>query len=209
MATIQKQAESYPEAVYSAIGLDQLLTYAVESVIDRGDDCTFENIVLECFTKFPRKFGFERFPEWPDSARVNKTWLRCRTDKGWIVGNVKSGFKLTPAGTVIARQVDQQLNGRNGAVSPTTASTRSREAAAVKYIQDTAVYKNWRADKNAFTMRFTEFVALLNATLETPRRVLRQNLNFYKGSARAVSAAVVQEFLEDCERRFLSELRES
>ena len=200
--------KSYPESSYSAIGLDQLLTHSVDSVLARGEDCTFENIVFECFMKFPKKFGFERFPHWPDSARVNKTWLRCRTDKGWIIGNVKAGFRLTPAGRIVAAQVAKQLKNRNGSTKAVTASTRSREAAAVKYIQDTTPYKSWQTNRDAFTMRFPEFVALLNATLETPRRVLRQNLNFYKESARAVSAETVRSFLEDCETLFASHLKD-
>ncbi len=200
--------QSYPESSYSAIGLDQLLTHSVDSVLARGEDCTFENIVFECFTKFPRKFGFERFPHWPDSARVNKTWLRCRTDKGWIVGNVKAGFRLTPAGRIVAAQVAKQLKNQSGSAKAVTASTRSREAAAVKYIQDSDPYKSWQTNRDAFTMRFPEFVALLNATLETPRRVLRQNLSFYKESARAVSAETVRSFLEDCETLFADHLKE-
>lgn len=205
---LTKRTRSYPESAYSSIGLDQLLTYAVHQVLGRGDDCTFENIVYECFTRFPEKFGFERFPDWPDSARVNKTWLRSRTDKGWIVGNVKSGFQLTPAGKIIANQVARQLEGTARSKKPVSASTRSREAAAVKYIQDTAAFQRWLSNRNDFVIRFPEFVTVMNATLETPRRVLRQNLHFYKESARVVSANAVRSFLEACENIFADSLRE-
>jgi len=203
-----QQTQSYPETAYSSIGLDQLLTYAVDRVLARGEDCTFENIVFECFTKFPLKFGFERFPQWPDSARVNKSWLRCRTDKGWIVGNVKSGFKLTPAGKIVAGQVTRQLEGDEGVTRLASGRTRSREAAAVRYVKETPLFKSWQANRDEFTIGFPEFVALLNATLETPRRVLRQNLHFYKESAMAVSDGAVRSFLEDCESNLESKLKE-
>ena len=204
-----QRTQSYPDAAYSAIGLDQLLTYAVDRVLAGGNDCTFENIVYECFTVFPQRFGFERFPEWPDSTRVDKAWRRCRTDRGWIVGNVKTGFQITPAGEVVARQVDRQLQGRNGTKTPVKGNTRSREAAAVKYVRGTTPFQHWTANKDEFTMRFPEFVAFLNGTLETPRVVLRQNLHFYKQSANAVSDGEVSSFLKDCENLFLGRLKDT
>lgn len=201
-------AQSHSDVAYSAIGLDQLLTYAVDRVLSRGEDCTFEEIVRECFTTFPQRFGFERFPEWPDSTRVDKSWRRCRTDRGWIVGNVKTGFQITPAGEVVARQVGRQLRGGNGAKEPVKGKARSREAAAVKYVRETTPFQRWTANGNEFIMRFPEFVALLNGTLETPRLVLRQNLQFYKQSAKAVSDEAVSSFLDDCENRFVDLLKE-
>ena len=131
-----------------------------------------------------------------------------RTDKGWIVGNVKSGFQLTPAGKIIANQVARQLEGATRSKKPVSASTRSREAAAVKYIQETAAFQRWLSNRNDFVMQFPEFVTVMNATLETPRRVLRQNLHFYKESARVVSANTVRSFLEACENIFMDSLRE-
>ena len=101
-----KTISPYESKKYINIGIDLLIVYAAKRILDGGEECTFERLVYECFTLFPNKFGFKRYPEWPDSARINKAWLRCRTDKGWLAGTVKEGFRITPSGEMIARQTD-------------------------------------------------------------------------------------------------------
>ena len=81
-----KTQSPYLVEVYKNYGIDQLVVYAVKRILDANEECTFERLVYECFTLFPEKFEFKRYPEWPDSARITKAWLRCRTDKGWIAG---------------------------------------------------------------------------------------------------------------------------
>ena len=79
----------------SAYGnLDEMLIYCADLVQQTGDACTFERLVYECFTRFPEQFGMISYPQWPDNDRINKAWLRCRTDRGgWLVLVLKD-FKL-------------------------------------------------------------------------------------------------------------------
>lgn len=87
---------NFDAKVYERISYDDLITYAVYSLTRSGREATFENIVAESFTLFPVRFSLRGYPQWPESAAVNKSWLRCRTDKGYLVGSVKEGLKLTP-----------------------------------------------------------------------------------------------------------------
>ena len=184
----------------AATSIDQLLTYAVGQVAAAGEECTFERLVYECFTLFPKQFAMQRYPEWPDSVRVNKTWLRCRTDRGWIVGSVQEGFRLTQGGEVVASKVARTLGKDPAAANQTNEGNRARERyeAMLRYVRRQPSFQAYQADPGAFTLSEPGLRVLLNATLETPRRVLRQNLRAYQNAAAAYEDAEAAEFLTAC-----------
>jgi len=64
--------DALPVDSYKHLGIDQLVVYSVKRIIDNSEECTFERLVYECFRLFPNKFGFLRYPNWPDAARINK-----------------------------------------------------------------------------------------------------------------------------------------
>lgn len=181
--------------------LDDLVVYCVSEILAGGEECTFERLVYECFTKFPESFGLARYPEWPDSARVNKSWLRCRTDRGWIVGTVQEGFRLTPAGEAIAAIVGNRL--ADGAKPPTVrqsgARTRERHEALLRTIRSDQLFRVFE-ETGTVEASEMELRRLLGATLETPKRVLRQNLHAYRSAAEAYSDEPALEFLLACEK---------
>ena len=68
---------------YEHISYDDLVTYVVYRLTaGNGSQTTFEDIVAEAYRLFPRRFRLRGYPEWPDSAVVNKSWLRSRI-KSW------------------------------------------------------------------------------------------------------------------------------
>ncbi len=182
--------------------LDDLVVFCVREIIRAGEECTFERLVYECFTRFPDSFSLIRYPEWPDSARVNKCWLRCRTDKGWIVGSVKEGFRLTPAGERVAEKVAKQLENTDGSRRPAQppAAFRERYEAMLARVRRSPVFARFLESRNEFAASDMELRQMLGATLETPLRVLRQNLHAYRAAAEAYSAKEVLEFLAECEK---------
>ena len=195
-------SEAIPEASYDKSPLDELLVYAVRRISDSGEDCTFERLVYECFTLFPRRFGFERYPQWPDSARVNKTWLRCRTDKGWIVGAVQEGFRLTPKGERAAEVAAKKLLQKAVPSPKRTLRPRERYEAALRQMRQSEAFRRFNADPVAFSLSEMELRNLLGCTLETPRRVLGQNLHYYLDAARQYRDQAVLGFLETCRAKW-------
>jgi len=182
--------------------LDDLVVYCVREILAAGEECTFERLVYECFTRFPAAFSLIRYPQWPDSARINKCWLRCRTDKGWIVGSVKEGFRLTAAGERVAEKVARTLEGHSQPQElPAVAKTfRERHDAMVARMRQSPLFARFAASPQTFAATEMELRQLLSATLETPLRVLRQNLHAYRAAAEAYSATDVLEFLAKCEK---------
>jgi hypothetical protein len=184
----------------SAPSLDELLIYAVQGVLEAGEECTFERLVYECFTRFPESFGFRRYPQWPDSARVNKGWLRCRTDRGWLIGSVQEGFRLTSTGEQVAKAVSRQLE-HGVALKPSPVGgtrTRERYESLIRNIRRDSVFLRFSAGRHDFEVTEMEFRRLLGATMETPRRILRQSLDAFKTAARTYGDDELLNFLETC-----------
>ena len=185
----------------SITSIDELLTFAVGRVTNAGEDCTFERLVYECFQLFPKQFGMQRYPEWPDSVRVNKTWLRCRTDRGWIVGSVQEGFRLTDRGNRVAAKVARSLGKDNASLPQPSEGGRARERyeAMLKYVRRQPAFQAYQASPDSLELSDADLRVLLNGTLETPRRVLRQNLRAYQDAAQVYADEEVSAFLNACD----------
>ena len=185
----------------SITSIDELLTYAVGQVTDAGEECTFERLVYECFQLFPEQFRMQRYPDWPDSVRINKTWLRCRTDRGWIIGSVQEGFRLTERGRRVAVKVARTLGKGEAPLPQPSEGGRARERyeAMLKYVRRQPTFQTYQVSPDSFSLTNGELRVLLNGTLETPRRVLRQNLRAYQDAAQVYGDQEVSVFLNLCE----------
>jgi hypothetical protein len=199
--------KSFTSETYKNIGIDQLVIYAVSCILNSGEECTFDRLVYECFTLFPEKFAFPRYSQWPDSSRINKSWLRCRTDKGWLSGNTRQGFRLTPLGENIANETSILL-GSHLNIKKRKRITRSREKyeAIIRYIINSPVYKNYINQKKE-NISEEELISFLGGTLETPKRILRSNINLYFDAIKIYKKQNILPFLEICEKK-LTNLRD-
>ena len=63
---ISKPRELYEPDVYMKISYDELVTYALFSLLKTNKNPTFENLVEKVFTLFPSRFHLIGHPEWPD-----------------------------------------------------------------------------------------------------------------------------------------------
>lgn len=184
--------------------IDKLVVHCVYRILSRGEECTFERLVAECFTLYPREFCLRGYEHWPDSVRVNKAWLRCRTDRGWITGSVKDGFRLTPEGEKVALKIESDLGA--GSHTELSRDTRASSAASsraeglVATIRQTSAFARYKKEPHACKLTEMELRSLLGATMETPPRVLRETINAYRNAANEVGDNEVSEFLSFCLR---------
>lgn len=180
--------------------IDGLLIYACFKVTENGKECTRESLIFECFTLFPKEFGLILYPEWPDSARVDKSWLRCRTDKGWLVGSVKEGFRLTEEGLKTAQHIAYKVEAKQPKNRRLrSVRTRGKYASILRYLRRSDKYLEYKTNPDTFDIDEAEFRSLLSTTLETPITVLRQNLLNYKHAASTYNDNEVSDFLTHCE----------
>jgi hypothetical protein len=189
--------------VYESLGVDSLLMHCVKKVLDNGEECTLERLIFECFTLFPKKFCLSRYPQWPDSTRIYRSWRRCRLDNGWLSGSAQQGFRLTRKGEQIAQSVAVKLN-EPVLVSKQTkemSRTRGKEEAVVRYLRKSDAFRRWYKARDHFVITESELRSVLNTTLESPLQVLRENLDYYREMAGLMRDSVVLAFLGTCEEQ--------
>ena len=190
---------SFEENVYTSVSLTKLTIFAISKIAESGEECAYERVVKECFTLFPKRFSFQRYPEWPDGARLKIEILRCR-DNGWVTGNEKNGFQITSLGRRVAEEVLKELQqGPARKLRPT--QTRDRGDTIVRYLKESEAFKRFRENKEDFSITDVEFRKLLVATFETPHRVLKQNLKFCSDICEQYKENELFEFLKECEKQ--------
>ncbi len=188
------------EGNYEALGVDYLLIYCVRRVLENGEECTLERLVYECFTLFPKKFALSRYSQWPDSTRVYRSWRRCIDPNNWLKGTPQEGFHLTSKGKTIALEVAEKLRDPSLIINHQKAMSRTRgkEEAVVHYLRKSNAFRKWMENHGSFVISESELRSLLNATLETPREVLSDNLEYYFENAELVKDNNTIEFLHTC-----------
>jgi len=189
----------FDENIYTSVSLTKLTIFAIHEIANNGEECAYERIVKECFTIFPKRFSFQRYPEWPDGTRVKIEILRCR-DKGWVAGNEKNGFQITLLGKRVAHEVLKEL--QEGTIKKQRiGQTRDRGDTIIKYLKESEPLKRFRQNKENFTISEGEFRRLFVATFETPPRVLKQNLNYCLDICKQYGENELFEFLKECKRQ--------
>lgn len=206
----RKVAGAKPDPTrYQKIGYDELVTYAIYHLEQDSREATFENIVAECFQLFPARFHLQGYPQWPDSSRVNKSWLRCRTDKGYVVGRVKEGFRLTPRGVQAANDVEAQLY-RGRVQKPHVrrlAKTGTKEGSLISEIERSTAFRAYVEAGNVDGVSEFDFRDALVCTMDTQAAVLNGNIHQFEDAANAYGRDDVLEFLGSCRKRFSEVLR--
>ena len=196
-------AQSAPIVGYEHISYDDLVTYVVYRLTaGNGSQTTFEDIVAEAFRLFPKRFSLRGHPEWPDSAVVNKSWLRSRTDKKYIVGSVKDGFRLTQRGLEVAERVEQHLGetptegGRN-----LRSELRTRSGRLLRSIERSRPFLHFAKTGQLEALTKGDVADVLLALPDTPASRLIVNLEQFRDAARMYDRVDVQEFLDALQDR--------
>ena len=187
---------AFDESIYTEVSLTKLTIFAISKIDEGGEECAYERVVKECFSLFPKRFSFQRYPEWPDGTRVKIEILRCR-NKGWVTGNEKKGFKVTAMGRRVADEVLKELQqGPAKKLRPT--QTRDRGDTIVSYLKKSESYRRYQENKENFIITEEEFRRLIVSTFETPPKALEQNFNYCFDLCREYGEKELCNFLEKC-----------
>jgi hypothetical protein len=186
----------FVESLYTLLSLTKLTIFAIHEIAHHDEECAYERIVKECFTLFPKRFSFRRYPEWPDGSRIKIEILRCR-DNGWVTGNEKNGFQITSLGRRVAEEVLIELqHGPARELRPT--QTRDRGDTVLSYLRKSEPYKRYQENKENFVITEEEFRKLIISTFETPPKVLEQNFNYCFDLCYEYGEKELCDFLEKC-----------
>ncbi len=193
-----------PTALYIRISYDDLLVYALNELINEGKQPVFENLVAKTFELFPKRFQLPGYPHWPDSSLVEKSWLRCRTDKNLINGSKSKGFSLTDKGLMLSHNLrdkfGKELGGREKIILKGDKKTKSGRL--VSHIEKSIAYRKYIVQKNVLGITDFEFCDLLYTTLDTKPSLRRRSLAELKYHASVYERTDLLAFLEQCENHF-------
>lgn len=192
MSTFNNRNENYTQ-----VDIHSLILVCIDNVISNNDDCTFERLVYECFSNYPKVFSLFRYPQWPDSNKLDRP-LRKLRERGYIVGSPKLGFLLTEDGKHQVSRIRKTL-ALQKQTKPKQRILKGKERNFVEYIKSGELYKRFENNRNSFDISEQEFIDLLRGTLETPKRVLKQTLVQYKKLSDEIGDVDLLEFLLTCE----------
>ena len=103
--------KTFDEELYKKVRITNLILFSINSIIENKEKCTFERLIKECFTFFPKAFGFSHYPQWPDSLKLDRQ-LRTLRKRKLITGSPKTQFSLTKLGKKIALETAKSFHQR-------------------------------------------------------------------------------------------------
>lgn len=198
--------KGFDPKIYKSIPYDDLLIFALYSATQKGLDANFENLVVECYILFPERFGLPGYiDKYPDSAQVEKSWLRCRTDKGLITGNKAQGFELTARGFETVQKTQKKLGGKS--VDTKTllgikGDRRTKTGRLVKQLEANKVFKEFLKNGPNTVISDYEFCDLIYSTLDTLPETRRKNLQQLRDAVQDYNRSEMLNFLKFCETEF-------
>ena len=194
-----REATTLPEEKYKSIPKENLILFGIYSVTRNSEGCSFERLVKECFTLFPKAFAFSRYPEWPDSLKFDRQ-MRTLRERGWIVGGARTTISLTKFGEKIAEETERMIAGSKLTKEANQKLPRGADTALIHSLKESTAFKRFLRDRKRLSITEMELRALLRCTLETPPRVLKQNLQYSKNLADDYNEKALVDFLEACEK---------
>jgi len=91
--------------------INELILFAIYSLGESSKKCTFEELIKECFSLFPKEFCFSKHPQWPDARKLDRP-LRTLRKKKLITGSPQTSFSLTSSGRKLAQEIVKILKQR-------------------------------------------------------------------------------------------------
>lgn len=194
-----KNLKSFSEKVYKNVQMNRLILFGIYSVNSKKEECTFERLVKESFTLFPRVFGMSRYPKWPDTLKFDRA-LRDLREQGLITGSSKISFSLTRFGEKLAKETKEVLKTKvRRKVGHKT--RRGADVNWINYLKKSEAFHKFLKNKKKFSITEMEFRNLLRCTLESPIRIIKQNLLYSKNLAKEFKENDLVEFLEVCSKK--------
>lgn len=191
---------------YLGVNYDDLLVYALHSLEKGGKIGTFENLVAECFQLFPRRFSLPGHLNWPDASLVEKSWVRCRTDKGWLRGNKATGFGLTDTGKdrafTVSRLLGKTTDNKEdlGIVKGRNSGRRTQSSRVVGYLEKHPLFKRYLHDKEKAQIEDEELLDMLYCTSATEPYYRKQVLAQLEEHVKVYKRKDLINFLRFCRK---------
>lgn len=192
----------FDRSKYENIALDYLVMFAMNELNNLEIPLTPENAAVACFKMFPNKFSMLGFSHYPDTTRVYSCLWRLSRDKKrqWLGGKAKQGFVLTEKSRFIIDKIDNILQSKVSIKKKSTSETRRQEM-ILKLITTTVAFKKYVLN-DGDNITEEELCLLLQATIDSSKTVLRENLFSLKNFATELNNKEILLFLDFINKKF-------
>ena len=197
------ETSAFDENLYCNLDIDRLVVYVLFYLEGNSIQLTLENIIVGAFRLFPCKFSLFGFPEYPDSARVEKSLWRSRgKERQWIGGKTRQGYSLNRRSYMIAEHVMKDLEIKSGIKRSSRGNKRLRRwEKIIMEIEKSSAYKKYIDDRTD-SITESEFCYVLQGTLDSPKEILNENLLTLKTMAKDLDNQEIERFLYILESKF-------
>lgn len=197
-----KNITEFKNDIYTTLDNDRLVLFAVAFLEENNIEPTFDKVVVTAFKLFPKRFSLIGFPEYPDGKRIHDCLWHCTyKTKGWLLGNAKSGYKVTERGSYFLDGTKKMLEGKIKVTKKYGVIARRKELTFINLLKKTTAYKKYESKKGE-DISESEVREALRADFETKKEILKRNLERYTDYANKVDDASVKGFLSFITKKF-------
>ncbi len=206
MTTRRKGFQGTGSRSYLSLTQDELVVAALALAQEKARRISFEQLVAQCFETFPKKFELHGYPQWPNAVIVNKSWLRCRTDKHLVAGNVAEGFALTPKGVEVSKRILARLGDLVSAGETRgpgkSGDRQTADGRVVSSVENSIAFKKYLASGTADSVSEHECCDVLYALVESDTDTLKKNFEVVKSAVESYGRSDLAQFLDALRQKF-------
>lgn len=191
-----KKCTPIDENRYAQINKDRLVLYAVYLLEENKIEPTFEKIVATAFKLFPKRFSLLGFPMYPDARWIYYSLWHCvYPSKGWLSGNMTSGYHVTPKGKKIVSEALKALSGKIYAPKKVARKQKRKEMYFLDLVEKSEAFRKYVSGE-VDNITETEIRVMLMTRNDTPREIVALNFKKYLEYANVADRPKIIEFLE-------------
>lgn len=171
--------------------LIDLILISIDEVIKTKKKCSFGDVVYEVFTKYPKHFCIPDYPNWPDTLKLDRKLRNLRSDR-LITGSPGTFYTLTRLGKEKLRELKEVTNPSLETIDNLT---RNPSLGLLKEVEKSSDFKAYLSQMETFKPSNMTIRAIIRFTLETPKKVVINQLQFLKKTAHKENRTDLENFL--------------
>ena len=187
--------EEFNRFDYTNFSRDWCIVYVVDFLINNKIEPLLDEMSVAGLKLFPKHFSLISFPQYPDVRTVANTLWHCKDkQKAWLMGNDKSGYKITEKGKTILENFIQNKKEfqrkKEGYKSP----PNRKEVYFIEAVEKSPEFKKFIQNKR-FQFKVNDIKKIAMCTEDASDKIVSLNLYNLKEYAKRLDKEEVVNFM--------------